>query len=82
VTLPAFKAGDSVLRGPNGGFDSHTLPPTQAAMKRRKTKFDAAREARRRARVSGAKPGATKVIEDKRKRAAKHKKRWIEKELE
>ena len=24
---PAFKAGDSVLRGSNGGFDSHTLPP-------------------------------------------------------
>jgi len=27
VIFPAFKAGDSVLRGPNGGFDSHTLPP-------------------------------------------------------
>jgi hypothetical protein len=27
VTFPAFKAGDSVLRGSNGGFDSHTLPP-------------------------------------------------------
>jgi hypothetical protein len=24
----AFKAIDSVLRGQNGGFDSHTLPPT------------------------------------------------------
>ena len=24
---PAFKAGDSVLSGRNGGFDSHTLPP-------------------------------------------------------
>jgi hypothetical protein len=23
----AFKAIDSVLRGQNGGFDSHTLPP-------------------------------------------------------
>jgi hypothetical protein len=28
VTFPVFKAGDSVLRGSNGGFDSHTLPPT------------------------------------------------------
>jgi hypothetical protein len=27
VTLVAFKAMDSVLRGQNGGFDSHTLPP-------------------------------------------------------
>ena len=27
VTCPAFKAGDSALRDPNGGFDSHTLPP-------------------------------------------------------
>src|SRR5580704_17169936 len=27
VILPAFKAGDSALRGSNGGFDSHTLPP-------------------------------------------------------
>src|SRR5271165_819579 len=28
VTFPAFKAGDSFLRGPNGGFDSHTPPPS------------------------------------------------------
>jgi hypothetical protein len=27
VIFPAFKAGDSALRGSNGGFDSHTLPP-------------------------------------------------------
>ena len=27
VTFPAFKAGDSFLRGSNGGFDSHTPPP-------------------------------------------------------
>src|SRR5271163_4151821 len=30
VILPAFKAGDSTLREPNGGFDSHTLPPTNS----------------------------------------------------
>jgi len=27
VTFPAFKAGDSSLRGSNGGFDFHTPPP-------------------------------------------------------
>src|SRR5712692_2461454 len=27
VTFPAFKAGDPALRGSDGGFDSHTLPP-------------------------------------------------------
>ena len=27
MTFPAFKAGVSALRGSNGGFDSHTLPP-------------------------------------------------------
>jgi len=30
VIFTAFKAVDSVLRGPNGGFDSHTLPPNLA----------------------------------------------------
>jgi hypothetical protein len=28
VTVAAFKAADSALRGSNGGFDSHTPPPT------------------------------------------------------
>jgi hypothetical protein len=28
VILVAFKAIDPVLRGRDGGFDSHTLPPT------------------------------------------------------
>jgi hypothetical protein len=27
VIFVAFKAIDSALRDPNGGFDSHTLPP-------------------------------------------------------
>ena len=48
----------------------------------RKKTLEAGREARRRARASAAKPGATKVIADKRRRPAKHKKGWIEKELE
>jgi len=36
VTFPAFKAGDSALRGSNGGFDFHTPPPDQS---RRKVKI-------------------------------------------
>jgi len=28
VTFPAFKAGDPSLREPDGGFDSHTPPPS------------------------------------------------------
>jgi hypothetical protein len=28
VILPVFKAGDPALRGSDGGFDSHTLPPS------------------------------------------------------
>jgi hypothetical protein len=32
VISPAFKAGDSVLRGSNGGFDSHTLPPSLSGL--------------------------------------------------
>ena len=30
VILPVFKAGDPSLRGVDGGFDSHTLPPYSA----------------------------------------------------
>src|SRR6266403_428305 len=30
VISAAFKAGDSVLRGSNGGFDFHTPPPSHA----------------------------------------------------
>jgi len=32
VTFPAFKAGDSSLRGWNGGFDFHAPPPTYSQM--------------------------------------------------
>lgn len=52
-------------------------------MKRRKKKvLDAGTEARRAARRSGLAPGATKVITDKRNRPARHKKKWLESELE
>ena len=52
-------------------------------MKRRKKKIlDVGVEARRAARKSGIAPAATRVIADKRKRPAKHKKKWLEKEAE
>ena len=47
-------------------------------MKRRRKQFDVGKEARRVARKSGLAPSATRVIEDKRKRPPKHKKRWLE----
>ena len=49
--------------------------------KRKKKRFDAAKEARRRARASGVAPANTRVIPDKRKREPKHKSDWLEKEL-
>jgi hypothetical protein len=48
-------------------------------MKKRKPKvLDKGVEARRLARKSGIAPAATRVIDDKRKRPAKHKKRLLE----
>jgi hypothetical protein len=46
-----------------------------------KKKFDKGTEARRVARKSGLAPANTRVIEDKRKRPPKHKKKWLEKEV-
>jgi hypothetical protein len=46
--------------------------------KRKKKKFDAATEARRRARNSGIAPAVTKVVLDKRKKPPKHKGEWLE----
>ena len=45
-----------------------------------KKKFEKGTEARRAARKSGIVPANTRVIEDKRKRPPKHKKKWLEKE--
>jgi len=45
-------------------------------VKRRKT-LDKGTEVRRAARKSGLKPGATRVLEDKRKRPEKHRKNWL-----
>jgi hypothetical protein len=45
--------------------------------KKRKT-LDKGTEARRLARKSGISPAATRVIDDKRKRPAKHKKKLLE----
>jgi hypothetical protein len=52
-------------------------------MKRRKKKvIDVGREARRVARKSGIAPAAMRVIPDKRKRPPKHKKNWLESEVD
>jgi hypothetical protein len=52
-------------------------------MKRRKKKvIDVGREARRVARKSGIAPAVTRVIPDKRKRPPKHKKNWLESEVD
>jgi len=51
-----------------------------AVRKRKKKRFEAGKEARRRARASGAAPATTRVIPDKRKRAPKHKSDWLESE--
>jgi hypothetical protein len=48
--------------------------------KRKKKRFEAGKEARRRARASGLAPATTRVIPDKRKRPPKHKNDWIESE--
>jgi hypothetical protein len=48
--------------------------------KPKKKRFEAGKEARRRARSSGLAPSATRVIPDKRKRPPKHKSDWLESE--
>ena len=45
--------------------------------KRKKKTLDVGKEARRAARNSGLAPSATRVVEDKRKNPAKHKKNWL-----
>ena len=51
-------------------------------MKRKRKNIDKGVEARRAARKSGLAPAATRVVPDKRKRPAKHKKQLLETELE
>jgi hypothetical protein len=51
-------------------------------MKKRKKVFEKGTEARRAARNSGIAPSSTRVIPDKRKRPAKHRKQLIEAEIE
>jgi len=46
-------------------------------MKQRKKRLEKGTEARRRARKSGLAPGATRVIEDKRKNPQKHKRNLL-----
>lgn len=52
--------------------------PEVGRMKKKKRQLDAGKEARRRARKTGVAPAATRVIQDKRKKEEKHKKRWPE----
>jgi len=47
-------------------------------MRRKTKKFDAGTEARRRARKAALAPGGVQVIPDKRKKPAKHKRKWEE----
>jgi len=52
-------------------------------MKRQKKKaLDVGKEARRVARKSGIAPAVTRVIRDKRKRPEKHKKQWLDTQLD
>ncbi len=51
-------------------------------MKKPKKVLDKGTEARRAARNSGIAPAVTRIIPDKRKRPAKHKKQLIETEAE
>jgi hypothetical protein len=50
--------------------------------KRKKKIIDVGKEARRVARKSGIAPAVTRVIPDKRKRPPKHKKHWLEGEVD
>jgi hypothetical protein len=84
VTFPVFKAGDPALRELNGGFDSHTLPPKfqdSCMPMKRKQKFTAAREAKRRARLAAGTPPPARIIQDKRLKPPKHKKRILEEQV-
>jgi hypothetical protein len=51
-------------------------------MRKRKKILDKGTEARRAARKSGIAPAVTRVIPDKRKRPPKHKKQFIQAELD
>ena len=51
-------------------------------MKRKRKKIDKGVEARRAARKSGLAPAVMRVIPDKRKRPAKHKKQSLDADLE
>ncbi len=50
--------------------------------KAKKKRFDKGKEARRHARASGVAPAVTRVIPDRRKRPTKHRKKWLERELD
>jgi hypothetical protein len=47
-------------------------------MKGKKRRLEKGKEARRRARIAGATPAGTRVVEDKRRKPEKHKRKWLE----
>jgi hypothetical protein len=68
-----------------GVYDASAGAANLAMMRgamRKKKKLEKGKEARRRARVAGVAPAGTRVIEDKRKKQEKHKRRWLQQETE
>jgi len=53
---------------------------TNRSMSRKKKKLDKGNEARRLARKAAARPGATRVVEDRRRKPEKHRGKWLEQE--
>jgi hypothetical protein len=47
-------------------------------MSKKKSRLDKGKEARRLARNVAAKPGSTRVVQDRRKKPQKHKGKWME----
>jgi hypothetical protein len=75
VTYPKAKAGAALSKAAVTQTELR-FDESEAGMpsKKRKTKFTAAKEARRRARLAAGTPPTERVIPDKRRKPAKHKK--------
>ena len=75
VTYPPAKAGAALSKAAVTQTELR-FDESEAAMpsKKRKTKFTAAKEARRRARLAAGSPPTERVIPDKRRKTPKHKK--------
>jgi len=51
-------------------------------VRKKRPEFRAEKEARRRARRVASQPPAEKVVPDRRRKPVRHKKKWLETELE